>query len=155
MLSLLLLIDCCIHHERLNELNSTKPEKWINLCFSYTQFVKPWISVGLLNELKHFPVTFRYGDAVFCIPWDIQVILCQLFRQAHNWRYWSNAQHESPVLSKTFTVNFETCETYISLLPTFFDLEIIYDGISKNYATKHILALTHLTTVGTTKLHFL
>ena len=50
MPSLLLVIDCCIHHERLNELNYTMLKKWINLGFSYTQFVTPWISVELFFD---------------------------------------------------------------------------------------------------------
>ena len=138
MPSLLLLIDCCIRHEGLKELNSTMLENRIELeCHRQNSWRRVYLSVCLFfrwvfSTQKYFSVTFRFVS----IYSDIQIILCQLFRHPQNWRYPSASQHEIPGLTTTFTEYFQTFDTYISLLTSALELVIIFDTTSVNKCNK-------------------
>jgi hypothetical protein len=55
MSSLLLLIDCYMVHELLNEINYTVRDKYIEVGFSYSEFMAICLTVGLSVRLFVFP----------------------------------------------------------------------------------------------------
>jgi hypothetical protein len=156
--SLLLLIECCIHQERLNELTCTMLEKWNKLGFSYPQFVTPCISVCL------FFIRFQHCESNPC---DFQICWrsCLYFL----W-YWDKILSAISTSTKlTVFIRFSTWNTsFVSKFDSTFskirnfhftsDIRLCICNYFWHYiktnATKHIFVFIPLTAVGTIKSEF-